>query len=187
MVKKLFTVFKMAASVFIAWFIVHCAFIIIDGISDDGKKAYLGVIPGSKVNEDGTLSERLKQRLESGIDLYRSHRIRKILVSGGLGKEGYYEGSRMKSFLISKGIPDSLIIVDNFGNNTPATVENTLQLRTKLKLSSIMVVSQYFHVSRTKKLFKDRGFKEVNSVSPDYFEWRDVYSLLREFPAYYIY
>ncbi len=92
----------------------------------------------------------------------------------------------MKSFLVSKDIPDSLIIVDNFGNNTRATVENTLQLRPKLTFSSIMVVSQYFHVTRTKKIFKDRGFKQVNSVSPDYFEWRDLYSLLREFPAYYI-
>jgi len=186
MVKKLFTLFKITVSVLMAWFIIHSVFIIVDGISDDGKKADLAVIPGSKVNEDGTLSERLKQRLESGIDLYKSHRIRKILVSGGLGKEGYYEGDRMKAFLISRGIPDSLITVDNFGNNTRATVENTLQLRKKLKFSSIMVVSQYFHVTRTKKLFKDRGFKEVSSVSPDYFEWRDLYSLLREFPAYYI-
>lgn len=186
MVKKLFTLFKITVSVLMAWFIIHSVFIIVDGISDDGKKADLAVIPGSKVNEDGTLSERLKQRLESGIDLYKSRRIRKILVSGGLGKEGYYEGDQMKAFLISRGIPDSLITVDNFGNNTRATVENTLQLRQKLKFSSIMVISQYFHVTRTKKLFKDRGFEEVSSVSPDYFEWRDLYSLLREFPAYYL-
>lgn len=184
--KKFFTVIKIVTSVFAAWFVVHSAFIIFDGISDDGQKADLAVILGSKANEDGTLSERLEQRLECGLDLYRSHRIRKILVSGGLGKEGYYEGDRMKAFLVSEGIPDSLITVDNFGNNTRATVENTLHLRRKLKFGSIIVVSQYFHVTRTKKLFKDQGFGEVHSASPDYFEFRDLYSLLREFPAYYI-
>lgn len=91
----------------------------------------------------------------------------------------------MKEFLVSKGVPDSVIVVDNKGDNTRATVENTLRLRPKLNFNSIVVVSQYFHVTRTKKLFKDQGFENVSSVSPAYFEWRDLYSILREFPAFY--
>lgn len=91
----------------------------------------------------------------------------------------------MKEFLMQKGVPDSLIIVDNLGNNTRLTVENTLKMRSKEKFNSIIVVSQYFHVTRTKKLFESKGFENVSSVSPDYFEWRDLYSIIREFPAYY--
>ncbi|ASK32700.1 hypothetical protein CEY12_06770 [Chryseobacterium sp. T16E-39] len=140
---------------------------------------------GNKVNEDGTLSKRLEKRLETGIELYKNHRIKKILVSGGFGKEGYFEGDKMKDFLISNGIPDSLIIVDNHGDNTRATVENTLQLKKQLDFNSVIVISQYFHVTRTKKLFKDSGFTNVTSASPRYFEVRDLYSIIREFPAYY--
>lgn len=183
--RKILKTIKIILILFVAWLIIHSLFIVIDGISDQHKNADLAVILGSKVNEDGTLSERLKKRLESGIELYQNHRIKKILVSGGLGKEGFYEGDKMKEFLVSKGIPNSLIIVDNEGNNTKATVENTLTLRSKLKFNSIIVVSQYFHVTRTKKLFEDQGFENISSVSPDYFEWRDLYSILREFPAYY--
>ncbi|MDQ1161709.1 vancomycin permeability regulator SanA [Chryseobacterium sp. SORGH_AS 447] len=185
MKKNSFKIFKILISVFFLWFLFHSIYLIIDGISDEGKKADLAVILGSKVNEDGTLSERLEKRLESGIELYKSRRIKKILVSGGLGKEGFYEGTKMKEFLVSKGIPDSVIVVDNKGDNTRATVENTLELRSKMNFNSIVVVSQYFHVTRTKKLFKDQGFDNVSSVSPAYFEWRDLYSILREFPAYY--
>lgn len=185
MKKNIFKIFKVLISVFFLWFLFHSIYLIIDGISDAGKKADLAVILGSKVNEDGTLSERLEKRLESGIELYKNRRIKKILVSGGLGKEGFYEGTKMKEFLVSKEVPDSVIVVDNKGDNTRATVENTLELRPKLKFNSIVVVSQYFHVTRTKKLFKDQGFENVSSVSPAYFEWRDLYSILREFTAYY--
>ena len=55
-----------------------------------GKTADIAVILGSKVNEDGTLSERLKKRLECGISLYHNGRAKKLMVSGGLGKEGFY-------------------------------------------------------------------------------------------------
>ncbi|WP_238536262.1 YdcF family protein [Chryseobacterium populi] len=92
----------------------------------------------------------------------------------------------MKEFLVSKGIPDSLILVDNYGDNTRATIDNTLALKKELDFNSVIVVSQYFHVTRTKKLFKDKGFVNVTSVSSKYFEPRDLYSIIREFPAYYI-
>lgn len=184
---KLFLkIFKITGILFLLWFVAHSLYITINGLSDNGKKADLAVILGNKVNEDGTLSERLEKRMESGVSLYRQHRVKKILVSGGLGKEGFYEGDRMKEYLVSKGIPDSLIIVDNKGNNTRATVENTIKLKQRLGFSSLIVVSQYFHVTRTKKLFKDKDLHNVSSVSPLYFEWRDLYSIVREFGAYYI-
>ena len=183
--KKLIKYLKFIVVLIISWFVIHTVYIVTDGLSDNGKKADIAIILGNKVNEDGTLSIRLEKRLETGIELYKNHRVKQILVSGGLGKEGFYEGDKMKEFLVSKGIPDSLIITDNHGENTRLTVENTLKFQKKYKFKSIIVVSQYFHVTRTKKLFKDQGFENVSSVSPRYFEWRDFYSILREFPAYY--
>lgn len=167
------------------WFIIHSVYIIYDGLSDNGAQADVAVILGNKVNEDGTLSERLEKRLETGVELYQNHRIKKIIVSGGLGKEGFYEGSKMKEYLIGKNIPDSVIIVDNKGDNTRLTVENTLKIQKKCHFKSLIVVSQYFHVTRTKKLFRNKGFENISSSSPRYFEWRDFYSVLREFPAFY--
>lgn len=185
MFKNIVNVIKILAVLLIIWFLGHSAFILYDGISDNGKNADLAVILGNKVNEDGTLSKRLEMRLETGVQLFKSGRVKRILVSGGLGKEGFYEGDKMKEFLVAHAVPDSLIIVDNFGNNTRASVENTLALRKQIHFNSIIVVSQYFHVTRTKKLFRDKGFENVSSASPDYFEWRDIYAVVREFPAYY--
>lgn len=183
--KRIIKTLKIICFTVFVWFVIHSVYIISDGSSDNGAKADVAVILGNKVNEDGTLSERLEKRMETGVELYQNQRIKRIIVSGGLGKEGFYEGSKMKEYLISKNIPDSVIIVDNKGDNTRLTVENALKIQKKYPFKSIIIVSQYFHVTRTKKLFRDKGFVEVNSVSPRYFEWRDLYSILREFPAYY--
>jgi uncharacterized SAM-binding protein YcdF (DUF218 family) len=82
-------------------------------------------------------------------------------------------------------VPDSAIIVDNAGNTTQQTVRNTAQLQPVLHFRSVLVVSQFYHISRTKLLFRQAGFMAVSGASPVYFEWRDIYSLLREFVAYY--
>ncbi|MEC3876429.1 YdcF family protein [Chryseobacterium sp. T9W2-O] len=185
MIKNILKVLKIFAFTILIWFLSHSVFIIYDGYTDNGEKADLAVILGNKVNENGTLSKRLEMRLKTGVQLFKNRHVKRLLVSGGLGKEGFYEGDKMKEFLILQGVPDSLIIVDNLGNNTRATVENTLALRKQIRFNSIIVVSQYFHVSRTKKLFREKGFKNVSSASPDYFEWRDLYAVVREFPAYY--
>ncbi len=172
--------------VLLIWFFGHLVYITIDGLTKNKEKADIAVILGNKVNEDGSLSKRLEKRLECGLLLYQNNQVQKIIVSGGLGKEGFYEGDKMKEYLIKNNVPDSVIIIDNYGNNTLATVKNTLQLKDSLNFKSIIVVSQYFHLTRTKKLFKKQDFKNVSSASPRYFEFRDFYSLCREFVAYYV-
>lgn len=183
--KLIIKVLKTICITIFTWFVIHSVYIIYDGLSDNGAQADVAVILGNKVNKDGTLAERLEKRLETGVELYQNHRIKRIIVSGGLGKEGFYEGSKMKEYLIGKNIPDSVIVVDNKGDNTRLTVENTLKIQKKYHFKSLIVVSQYFHVTRTKKLFRNKGFENVSSASPRYFEWRDFYSILREFPAFY--
>jgi len=168
-----------------AWVLVHTLLITWDGLHNSQQRADLAVILGNKVNEDGTLSERLAQRLACGLALYRSGRVGRLLVSGGLGKEGFYEGDKMRDYLRAHGVPDTAIVVDNAGNTTQQTVRNTARLQRALHFRSVLVVSQFYHLSRTKMLFRQAGFTEVSGASPVYFELRDGYSLLREFAAYY--
>ena len=167
------------------WFLVHEFSIIYDGLSDENIKSDYAIIYGNTVNVDGSLSERLIARLEKGKELYLSSKIDKIFVSGGLGEEGFYEGSKMKEYLISKGIISKDIIVDDFGNNTRLTAIN---FKSKFpNVQSVVVVSQFFHISRAKLSLKQVGIKNVSGVHSDFYEIRDFYSLIREFFGYYNY
>jgi vancomycin permeability regulator SanA len=167
------------------WFIIHTAYTIVDGLRTNEENYELALILGTTVNEDGSLSERLKQRLDCGLELYKTNRVNKILVSGALGSEGWEEAEKMRGYLIQNGIPSSDIYVDNFGYDTEASVTNCISLADSLHIESIVVVSQYFHITRTKMLFKKAGFKRVSGASPNYFELRDIYSITREFFAFY--
>lgn len=153
--------------------------IIVDGLRDERTVCDVGLILGNKVNEDGSLSARLKSRLDKGIELYSDSLFGEILVSGGFGKEGHYEGSVMASYLESQGIPKSRIKVDNEGMNTRATARNFEAIYGKNR--SVLVVSQFYHIHRTKLALSQMGIKEIGGVHSDYYELRDIYSLLREF------
>ena len=171
---------KIAFSFLGIWFLAHSIFIIFDGLSDKNTKADVAIVLGNKVNEDGTLSDRLKARLDKSIELYKNGRVKKIIVSGGLGKEGFWEANEMKKYLIENQISSQNIIVDNFGNDTEKTVENSIKILDTLHYKTAISVLQYFHQTRTKMFFRKQGFQNIESVSPNYYEWRDFYAVFRE-------
>lgn len=172
--------------VLVLFFVIHEIVIISDGLVDDATDtANVAVILGSKVNEDGTISERLKARLDRGLTLYQDSIVKHIYVSGGLGIEGHYEGTKMAEYLVSKGIPQAAIKIDNQGVNTRSTALNFLN--DYPKETSVILVSQYFHISRCKLAFQQVGMEQSYGVHCEFFETKDIYSLIREFAGFYKY
>ncbi len=167
------------------WFTVHETIIIYDGLHDEKEPCEFAIILGSKVNEDGTLSDRLQARLDAGFELYQNHIVQKIFVSGGTGKEGFAEGTKMAEYLIQQGVAKDDIVIDNQGLTTRKTAENFVKQFPESK--SVIVVSQYFHISRCKLAMKQAGVENVYGVHARCFELRDVFSLFREFFAWYVY
>ncbi|MFC6331225.1 YdcF family protein [Paenibacillus septentrionalis] len=185
--KRLLNVTASAAGLLIIWFIVHTTFIVIDGLNDELKPVDAAVVLGNKVETNGQPSERLKARLDKAAELYDRGYYTFIIVSGGIGKEGFDEAAVMKSYLIDQGIAEDSIIEDNNGYNSYMTAQNTSKIMDELKLDSVMIITQYFHISRTKLAFGKMDMEEVYSAHANIFELRDIYSIIREFPAYYKY
>lgn len=182
--KRLALFFYTALSI---WFIAHCTAFTVDGLTDDAQPADCLVVLGNTVNPDGTLSERLQARLDKALQLYRMGKSPLIFVSGGLGHEGHYEGTAMQRYLVAQGVPEAAILVDNAGDNTLATARNFAQAARQHHFRSAIVVSQFFHLTRTKLLLRRQAPFAVYAAHPAYYEWRDGYALLREFFAYYAY
>lgn len=176
---------KIIFGLLFTWFTIHTVLIVIDGLTDDNIKSDVGVIFGNKVNPDGTLSERLAKRLDKGIQMYKDSLVKILVVSGGLGKEGHYEGTKMYEYLVQEGIPADKIVIDNLGNTTEATADNFKRMN--FEVNSITVISQYHHIARAKLAFRNNGFDIVYGGHADYFELRDFYSIAREFLGYYKY
>jgi vancomycin permeability regulator SanA len=165
-----------------------CA-IVADGLSDDARRCDVAVVLGSKVELDGKPSARLAARLDKAVELHRAGLVPEVIVSGGLGKEGYDEATTMRDYLVAHAVPAPAIIVDSAGVNTEATARNSAALMRARGYTCAVAVTQYFHITRTKLALRDAGVATVYGAHPDHFEWRDIYSTLREafaVPAYWL-
>lgn len=173
----LLTLLSVIAAGFIAW----------DGLTDEVGTADVAVVLGNRIEKDGTPSDRLKGRLDKAVDLYNKGWYSHIIVSGGMGKEGYDEAVVMRQYLVDRGIPAENILIDSAGINTFFTAKNSARLMAMHEWKSTMVISQYFHISRSRLAMSRFGVQRIYAAHADYYEWRDVYSLGREVVAYAYY
>jgi vancomycin permeability regulator SanA len=165
-------------------FLAATGLLVWSGMSDHLGKADVALVLGNKVNPDGSPSPRLKARLDTAVDLFNKGYFPKVIVSGGTGIEGVPEGTAMKSYLVSAGIPDSVILVDNQGVDTQASAENTVSILQAGQMKSVLVITQYFHIPRSKLALSKLGVSPIFNAHPHHFEARDIYSTVRELPAY---
>lgn len=169
-------------------FIGFTSFVLcMQGMRDVVFSADAAVVLGNEVYKNGQCSPRLAARLDAAVKLYNEKWVPRIIVSGGVGKSEVDEATAMQAYLIRRGVPESAIIVDSSGVNTRATAEFTAKYFAENNLHSVIGVSQFFHLPRVVLALKMSGIKVVGSCHAEYFEARDVYSVVREIPAYLAY
>jgi len=65
--------------------------------------------------------------------------------------------------------------------------KNAKAIMDNMELDSVMIITQFYHISRIKLAFEKVGVENVYSAHAAYLDLRDVYSVVREFFAYYKY
>lgn len=161
--------------------------LVVRGLSDEIQVADVAVVLGNTVNADGTPSRRLAARLDTALELYHRGLFKNVIVSGGVGREGFDEAVVMKDYLAKRGVPQEMIIVDSVGLTTAATARSVAAIASAHHWSSVLVISQYFHLPRCRLAFAQVGIEPVYAAHANYFELRDVYSILREVIGYVAY
>jgi vancomycin permeability regulator SanA len=165
-------------------FLSGAVLIVADGLRDDIHPADVAIVLGNTVERDGRPSARLRARLDKTVELYRGGLFGHVIVSGGVGAEGFNEAEVMMAYLISQGVPEGSIIADGEGLTTSQTARNAARLMKEHGWQSALVISQYFHISRTRLAVESYGVRPVYSAHAEYFELRDVYSIAREVIGY---
>jgi len=117
------------------------ALLVGSGMSDEIQKADVAVVFGNTVNSDGSPSRRLAARLDKAVELYRRGMFKNVIVSGGLGREGFDEAVVMKNYLVSRHVPQDQITLDSLGMTTAATAKNAAAIAKAHRWSSALVIS----------------------------------------------
>ncbi len=172
----------------VCWVGFHSALTVWVGTIAQPNPADVAIVLGTRVERSGAPSRRLRERLDRAHALYQNGTVNHIVVSGGLGREGYEEADVMREYLMQRGVPAENILTDRAGYDTYESARSAKRMMDAHGFKSAVIVSHYFHLPRALLTFKRFGIAEVSAAAVDYKPaWRDTYSVLREFAAFYFY
>jgi vancomycin permeability regulator SanA len=157
----------------------EAVWIVYDGLNDQGDHADVAVVPGTAVRH-GVPGPILRSRLDRAIELYRAGKFPLIIVSGATEVGGYDEAAAMSNYLIEKQVPVTAIVQDKIGAHTSDTGRDVAAIMKARNLHSVMIVSQYYHITRMKLALKYAGIKDVEQVHVGVVQKEDAFMLARE-------
>jgi len=125
----------------------------------------IGLLLGTgKYLTNGHVNLYYKYRLDAAYELFRSGKIKYILISGDNSRKDYDEPSMMKEDLIAMGIPASRIELHYAGFRT---FDSAVRCKEVFCERSITVISQQFHNERALFIAQNKGIKAVGFNAKD--------------------
>ncbi len=110
-----------------------------------------GLVLGTgKLIEKGRVNQHLVQRIDAAAALYRGGKVKRLILSGDKGRD---EPMEMKRALLQRGVPESALVLDNYGLRT---LDSVVRARDVYKCARLTIISERFHDFRA--LFLSRYF-----------------------------
>ncbi|WP_436527973.1 SanA/YdcF family protein [Actinoplanes sp. HUAS TT8] len=129
----------------------------------DVPAAPVALVLGAQVNPDGEPSAFLAARLDIARDLYRSGKVKAILVSGDHAEWSYDEPGAMLVYLVARGVPADRIVMDHAGFDT---YDSCARANKIFGVHRAIVVTQSFHIPRAVALCRTLGI-DATGVGDD--------------------
>lgn len=122
----------------------------------------VAVVFGAGVWRGKRPSPALYDRVVTAVELYRSKRVNKILMSGDNRFENYNEPAVMKQTAIDLGIPPQDIIEDFAGRRTYDTCYRAKEI---FGVNRAVLVTQKFHLNRALYLCSSLGIESEGIIA----------------------
>jgi SanA protein len=118
----------------------------------------VAVIFGAGLRRDGTPTAILRDRVETGAQLYLNGKVEKLLMTGDNRVVEYNEPGAMRDYAISLGVPEDAIVTDFAGRRT---YDSCYRAKSIFEVESAILVTQKFHLPRALFLCNALGIKAV--------------------------
>jgi SanA protein len=122
------------------------------------------VLGTGKLTTSGNPNLHFNQRIAAAIALYRSGKVRYLLVSGDNHIQGYDEPTDMRDALAAAGIPTNAITCDYAGFRT---LDSVVRAQTVFGLTNFTIVTEEFHCPRALWIARQHGLNAVAFAAPD--------------------
>lgn len=133
-------------------------------------RSQAAIVLGAGVKPNGKLSDMLRDRVMTSVELYKAGKVYKLLMSGDHGKKSYDEVNAMRRFAEKEGVPTEDIFMDHAGF---CTYDSMYRAKAIFKVKSAVVVTQRFHLARSVFLAHKSGIKAAG-VAADKRRYRGI-------------
>lgn len=135
--------------------------------SDEARPVEAIVVLGA-AQYNGRPTTVLRARLDQALALYDRNLAPVMVVTGGK-QEGDVttEAEASREYLVEHGVPRSAILMENAGRDTWQSLQGVATMLKPRDLSRVLLVSDGFHLLRSKKMARDLGLNPVASAAPD--------------------
>ena len=103
-------------------------------------------------------------RIEAAAALFKSGKVKAIVVSGDNGRKTYDEPTDMREDLIKAGVPEAYITLDYAGFRT---LDSVVRAEAIFDLEDYIIVSQPFHLKRALYIAQAKGQKAIGFAAKD--------------------
>jgi SanA protein len=141
----------------------------------------VAIVFGAGVRSDGSPKDALYDRIVTAVELYRSGRARKLLMSGDNPTHDYDEPTAMKQTAMQLGVPESDIVLDFAGRRTYDTCYRAKEI---FEVRKAILVTQEFHQARALYLCNSLGVESVGITAnrrkylgENYWAFREFFSV----------
>jgi SanA protein len=134
-----------------------------------------GLVLGTgKLIEKGRVNQHFVRRVDAAAALYHAGRGKRLILSGD---KTHDEPIELKRALLQRGVPESAMVLDNYGLRT---LDSVVRARDVFKCGKLTIISERFHDFRALFLSRYYGIEAVAYAPADLsFRWM-VRSMLRE-------
>jgi SanA protein len=139
----------------------------------------VAIVPGAAVYGKKP-SAVLEDRLRSAVLLYRTKKVKKILLSGDNGTKSYNELTPMLKYMLNNNVKKSDIFMDYSGFRTYDTL---IRARVLYLIEDAVIVTQRFHQPRASFIAEKIGIKVVSYESDIKNNKDDMKNRIREYFA----
>ncbi|MBQ8431632.1 MAG: YdcF family protein [Clostridia bacterium] len=128
-----------------------------------GTKVDCIVVLGCKVHDDGRLSNRLRDRVNTGVEVWNTGISEILLMSGDARFEDYNEVVPMRDFAIAQGVPAEAVMIDPYGLST---YESLFRMLEQYQGKRIVIVTQEYHLYRALYIADKLGYDAYGVAAP---------------------
>jgi uncharacterized SAM-binding protein YcdF (DUF218 family) len=136
------------------------------GRSDEARQVDALVVMGA-AQYDGRPSLQLQARLDHVVELWAQGVTDTVVVTGGNQPgDRFTEADVSAEYLIERGVPDAAIVRETVGRSTYESMEGVAELLAPLGKRSVLIVSDPFHLLRSKLSAEELGLEAYVSPTP---------------------